>query len=107
MIQEAGGEAANVQPTDITWTCIHVTFQSTSSTNISTANALNANQLFVREKECGRGEGKRKWAIEMNQARQFYLASYGRINTIDSLIKHCKCTKSPAIASLTRSVKFK
>ena len=89
VIQAAGGGAANVQPTDITWTRVHVTFQSTSSTNISTVNALNANQLFVREKERGRGNSKRKWAIEMNQARQLYLASYGRIDTIDSLIKHC------------------
>jgi hypothetical protein len=66
-----------------------VTFQSTSSTNISTVNALNENQLFVREKERGRGSGKRKWAIEMNEGRQLYLSSYGRIDTIDSLIKAC------------------
>jgi hypothetical protein len=32
---------------------------------------------------------KVKWAIEMNEARQLYLASYGRIDTIDSLIKNC------------------
>ena len=79
----------NVQPADITWTRVHVTFQSTSSTNISTVNALNANQLFVRQKERGRGSAKRKWAIEMNEGRQLYLASYGRIDTIDSLIKGC------------------
>ena len=82
----------NVEPTDITWTRVHVTFQSTSSTNISTVNALNENRLFVRKKERGRGKagGKKAWAIEMNEARQLYLASYGRIDTIDSLIKHCK-----------------
>jgi hypothetical protein len=86
----AGEASANIQPTDVTWTRVHVTFQSTSSTNISTVNALNVNQLFVRQKECGRGEGKRKWVIEMNEARQLYLASYGRIDTIDALIKKCK-----------------
>ena len=96
VIQAAGGGAANVQPTDITWTRVHVTFQSTSSTNISTVNALNANQLFTVKKECGKENAgtakpstKRKWAIEMNQGCQLYLASYGRIDTIDSLIKRC------------------
>jgi hypothetical protein len=55
-----------------------------------TVNALNANQLFVTTKEHGRGSGKRKWAIENNEARQLYLATYGRIDTIDSLIKGCQ-----------------
>jgi hypothetical protein len=80
----------NVQPTDVTWTRVHVTFQSTSSTNISTVNALNKNTLAVRTKERGRANSKVKWAIEMNEARQLYLASYGRIDTIDSLIKNCR-----------------
>jgi hypothetical protein len=74
---------------EVTWTRVHMTFQSTSSTNISTVNALNANELFVKKKERGRGDGKRQWAIEMNDARQLHLALYGRIDTIDSLIKHC------------------
>jgi hypothetical protein len=79
----------NVEPADITWTRVHVTFQSTLSTNISTVNVLNANQLFVRQKERGRGSLKQKWAIEMNEGRQLYLASYGWIDTIGSLIKGC------------------
>jgi hypothetical protein len=29
-------EEQNVQPTETTWTCVHVSFQSTASTNIST-----------------------------------------------------------------------
>jgi hypothetical protein len=41
------------QPTDITWTCVHVSFQSMSSTNISTVNALNKNKHAVRIKERG------------------------------------------------------
>jgi hypothetical protein len=68
---------------------VHVSFQSTSSTNISTVNALNSNKLFVVKKERGQGPSKRKWAIEMNEARQLYLKSYGRIDTIDSLIRSC------------------
>jgi hypothetical protein len=41
-------------------------------------------------KECGSGKQKRKWVIEVNDARQLYLATYGRINTIDNLIKKCQ-----------------
>ena len=68
---------------------VHVSFQSTSSTNISTVNAINSNRLFVVKKERGQGASKRKWGIEMNEARQLYLKTYGRIDTIDSLIGHC------------------
>jgi hypothetical protein len=71
------------------YTRVHVSFQSTSSTNISTVNALNSNKLFVVKKERGQGASKRKWGIEMNEARQLYLKTYGRIDTIDSLIGHC------------------
>jgi hypothetical protein len=85
----AGNEDESVQPTESTWTRVHVSFQSTSSTNISMVNALNKNKLAVRTKERGREKLKVKWAIEMNEARQLYLASYGRIDTIDSLIKNC------------------
>jgi hypothetical protein len=38
---------------------------------------------------CGSGTQKRKWVIEMNDARQLYLATYGRIDTIDNLINKC------------------
>ena len=62
-------------------------YRLTSSTNISTVNALNGNVFFVKKKERGRGHRKRSWGIEMNNARQLYLASYGRVDTYDSLIK--------------------
>ena len=46
VIAGAGIEDENVQHTDmLTWTRVHVSFQSTSSTNISTVNALNKNKL--------------------------------------------------------------
>jgi hypothetical protein len=84
-------EAENANPTTppIKYTKVHVTFQSTSSCNITTVNALNQNSLFVVQKERGSGKQKRKWVIEMNDARQLYLATYGRIDTIDNLIKKC------------------
>jgi hypothetical protein len=31
-----------------------------------------------------------KWVIEMNGPHQLYLAMYGRIDTIDNLIKECQ-----------------
>jgi hypothetical protein len=72
----------SVQPTGNTWKRVHVTFQSTLSTNISTVNALNENQLFVCKKERGQGSSKRYWAIEMNKAHQMYLASYGQLEVL-------------------------
>jgi hypothetical protein len=75
----------------INYTRVHVTFQSTSSCNIMTVNVLNQNSLFVMQKECGSRKQKRKWVIEMNDARQLYLlVMYGRIDTIDNLIKKCQ-----------------
>jgi hypothetical protein len=44
----------------------------------------------VVKKERGRGEQKRRWGIEMNHARQLYLATYGRIDTIDAQIRKCR-----------------
>ena len=64
-------------------------FQSTSSCNIASVNALNEVELYAFTKERGRGEKKRRWAIEMNEARSLYLNSYGVIDRIDHLIKNC------------------
>ena len=66
----------------------HISFQSTSSTNITTTNALNTCKLFVEIRERGRGESKRHWAIEMNEARRLYLWLYCRIDIADHLIKN-------------------
>ena len=74
----------------VSWTRVHVSFQSTNSTNISTVNALNQNQLFGSPRQRGQGNNKRKWVIEINEARQLYSATYGRIDTIDQLIKKCR-----------------
>jgi hypothetical protein len=65
---------------------VHVTFQSTSSCNLSTVNALQTNRLFVAQRERGRGEYKRWWGIEMNQARELYLKTYGVIDTLDKYV---------------------
>ena len=63
-------------------------FQSTSSCNIMHVNAINSNQLYCSQKERGRGEYRRKWAIEMNESRRLYLKSYGAIDRLDHLIQN-------------------
>ena len=65
------------------------TFQSTSSCNLIHVNAVNANTMYAASKERGKGAHKRQWAIEMNESRRLYLDSYGRIDSIDHLIKNC------------------
>jgi hypothetical protein len=67
---------------------LHCSFQSTSSCNISTINALNECKMEVRRKERGRGDNKRYWGIEMNEARKLYLGTYSRIDSIDHLVKN-------------------
>ncbi|MGL5935917.1 MAG: hypothetical protein ACRCZI_09885, partial [Cetobacterium sp.] len=67
----------------------HTSFQSTSSCNISSVNALNELSLYVACKQRGRGINKRHWGIEMNESRQLYLHTYGIIDQIDHLIQNC------------------
>lgn len=64
-------------------------FQSTSSCNLASVNALNSCQLYAQTKERGRKNQRRKWAIEMNEARHLYLKTYGAIDRMDHLIKNC------------------
>jgi hypothetical protein len=71
------------------YTRVFCSFQSTGPTNISCINVLNKNQLFARTKARGIGTQKRHWVIEMNDARQHYLGTYGRVDTIDYFIKMC------------------
>jgi hypothetical protein len=47
----------------------HVSFQSTGGTNISTVNALLLVDLYVCERNKSRGQQKRTWGIEMNEAQ--------------------------------------
>ena len=67
----------------------YTSFQSTSSCNIACVNALNQCTLFSQTKQRGRGAKKRQWGIEMNEARQLYLQTYGRIDVIDHLMENC------------------
>jgi hypothetical protein len=71
-----------------TYQRVHVSFQSTSSCNIATVNALNECRLFVEIRERGRKSFKRYWGIEMNNARRLYLSTYGMIDRADHLLKN-------------------
>jgi hypothetical protein len=69
-------------------------FQSTSSCNILSVNAYNHCSLYAKTKERGRTSNgsKRQWAIEMNNAQELYLRTYGItycIDLLDHLIKNC------------------
>ena len=66
---------------------MHVSFQSTG---IITVNALDSVHAYVRPKERGRGINKRRWGIEMNEARSFYLQTYGKVDTMDHMMKNTR-----------------
>ena len=68
--------------------CVVVaSFQSTRSTNITTVNALNKVGLYVEERTRGRGDQKRVWGIEMNEAQRYYLTNYHAIDKYNQKIK--------------------
>ena len=58
----------------------HVSMQSTSSANFSSVNSLNHVSFFTVEKKRGKEDQTRRWKIEMNEARQLYLKTYGKID---------------------------
>jgi len=76
-----------VPETGVKYQRVLVSFQSTSSCNIQTVNALNECNLFAEIRERGKGKSKRYWGIEMNHARRLYLSTYGQIDNIDFYIK--------------------
>ena len=67
---------------------VHCSFQSTSSCNISTVNALNECKLYTEARQRGSNISKRVWGIEMNEARRTYLSNYFRVDVMDHLIKN-------------------
>ena len=67
-----------------------VSFQSTSSCNIMSVNAVNEVKNFVELRSRGRNDRKRKYVIEQNFSRLVYLNNYSRIDSIDHLIKNCR-----------------
>jgi hypothetical protein len=64
----------------------HVSFQSTGGTNISTVNAQSLVDIYVQDCSKDRGQQKRTWGIEMNEARENYLKNYSAVDKIDQMI---------------------
>jgi hypothetical protein len=64
----------------------HVSFQSTGGTSISTVNALLLVDLYVRDRSKGRGQQKRTWGIEMNEAQERYLKNYSVVDKTDQML---------------------
>ena len=71
---------------------VHCSFQSTSSCNISTVNALNECKLYTEARQRGSNISKRVWGIEMNEARRTYLSNYFRVDVMDHMIKNANVT---------------
>jgi hypothetical protein len=71
-----------------TYQRVHVSFQSTSSCNLSSVNSLPKASFYVAQRERGRGEHKRFWGIEMNDARELYLKTYGIIDTLNKYVSN-------------------
>ena len=67
--------------------CVHVSFQSTYPCNSRTVNALNDCKASDMIRARGQFDKRRYFGIEMNEAHQFYLGIYSRIDSIDHLIK--------------------
>ena len=67
----------------------YCSFQSTSSCNIASVNAINELTLFAKTKERGRGQFKQRWGIEMNESRQLYLGSYFKMDSVDHYLENC------------------
>ncbi|KAG7341224.1 hypothetical protein IV203_023175 [Nitzschia inconspicua] len=90
-------DASNANDNKQYYTRVHVSMQSTSSTNFSTVNAMNENKKWIAKKDRGRATNKTKRVlrIEMNSARQLYLKTYGQIDAVDSMLRKCRiCNKS-------------
>ena len=66
---------------------VHTSFQSIGGTNLQSVNALSKVSLYVHQQERGRGAGKRRWGIEMNEHRQLYLGNYCTMDQVDAEIK--------------------
>ena len=66
---------------------VHILFQSTGSTNITTINTIDQVELYVAKRERGQGGAKQIWIIKMKEAREFYLKIYGGVDKLDQMLE--------------------
>ncbi len=71
------------EPNLLFYNVVYASFQSTGNTNIQCVNALNKVGLYVQEQNRGRGNEKRVWGIETNEAKELYLKLYGGVDKLD------------------------
>lgn len=74
-----------VKGTKNNYTKTFASFQSTGATNISGVNNVPSLQLCGVTKSRGQGLEKRQWAIEWNEARGTYLATYWAVDSLDHI----------------------
>ncbi len=53
---------------------------------MSTVNALSLVDLYVHDHSKGKGQQKRTWGIEMNEAREIYLKNNSAVGKIDQML---------------------
>ena len=79
---------------------LHCSFWSTGACKTSHVNAINACSLCAHQKERGGALLKRSWAIEMSESRQLHLATCGKVDRIDHMVKNCNICCRHAIEIL-------
>ena len=67
---------------------VHISFQSTGSTNITNVNVLYKVEIYASQREKGKGGTKRIRDIEMNEGREFYLKFYNGVDKMDQMLKY-------------------
>jgi hypothetical protein len=65
---------------------VHCSFQSTGPCNLGSVNSIPSSHMYVKRKSRGSGSNRRHWGIEMNESRDTYLNSYGKIDQTDGFI---------------------
>jgi hypothetical protein len=65
-----------------------VSFQSTGPAYISGVNNLPSLQLYVKQRDRGKGADKRVWAIKQNEARETYLNHYYGMDVANHMVKN-------------------
>ncbi len=65
-----------------------MSFQSTGPAYISGVNNLPSLQLYVKQRDRGKGADKRVWAIKQNEARETYLNHYYGMDVANHMVKN-------------------
>ena len=78
-------------------TVAQTSFMSQGICNFFTKGIARTFRTYYQRKSRGKGEQKRSWGAAMNEAREFYLQTYGRIDNAGQAIKFLR------VATVSRS----